>query len=308
MRTTVRLFVFVSFLLTALLFTACGSARESFVSPVGGGADAASIAAAPAAEESYALERPSAEAALGVVQPADADRKIVSTVDISLVVDDSNAALTAIDGLVRTAGGYVARTSLYQSDQDSDQLEGSLTLRVPAERLEDVLKGLTDLAVKVESQNMNREDVTAQYVDLQARLENLEAAEKELRALLTEVRERPDADTEDILAVYRSLTDIRSQIEQLQGRINLLNDTVTLSTITVYLRLNRATLPIVEEGWQPGATVTEALRALTDTLQRLGNLAIWWGVYLLPVVLILLLPLLIVFFVIRWFVRRRKRD
>jgi len=54
--------------------------------------------------------------------------------------------------------------------------------------------------------------------------------------------------------------------------------------------------------------VTEALRALTDTLQRLGNLAIWWGVYLLPVVLILLLPLLIVFFVIRWFVRRRKRD
>lgn len=308
MRTTQRLFIFASFFLAALLFTACGSARESFVSPVDGGSEAASIAAAPAAEESYALESPAAGASLEVVQPADADRKIVSTVDISLVVDDSDAALTSIETMVERAGGYIARTNLYQSDQDPDQLEGSLTLRVPAERLSDVLKQLSSLAVKVESQNMNREDVTTQYVDLQARLENLEAAEKELRALLAEVRERPDADTEDILTVYRSLTDIRGQIEQLQGRINLLNDTVALSTINVYLRLNRATLPIVEEGWQPGATVTEALRALTDTLQRLGDLAIWWGVYLLPVALILLLPLIIVFFIIRWFVRRRRRS
>ncbi len=302
--------LFVALVLTALLFTACGSAKESFVSPVSGGGEAASVAAAPASEAAdfVQLESAAAEAAMGGPQTANADRKIISTVDISLVVDDSDAALAAIESMVETAGGYIARTNLYQSDQDADQLEGSLTLRVPAERLSDTLKQLTSLAVKVESQNMSREDVTAQYVDLQARLENLEAAEKELRALLAEVRARPDADTEDILSVYRSLTDIRGQIEQLQGRINLLNDTVALSTITVYLRLNRATLPIVEESWQPGATVAEALRALTDTLQRLGNLAIWWSVYLLPVALILLLPLAIGFFVIRWFIRRRRRD
>jgi hypothetical protein len=300
--------LFASLVLTAFLFTACSSARESFVSPADEMRDTAGVAAVPAAEESVQLETAAAEAAVGVVQPADADRKIVSTVDISLVVDDTNAVLAAIETMVEAAGGYIARTNLYQSGQDPDQLEGSLTLRVPADQLSDALKHLSSLAVKVESQNMDREDVTAQYVDLQARLENLEAAEKELRALLAEVRERPDANTEDILAVYRSLTDIRSQIEQLQGRINLLNDTVALSTINVYLRLNAATLPIVEEGWQPGTTLTAALRALAETLQRLGDLAIWWGVYLLPVVLILVIPFIIGFFVIRWFVRRRQRS
>jgi hypothetical protein len=300
--------LFASLVLTAFLFTACSSARESFVSPADEMRDTAGVAAVPAAEESVQLETAAAEAAVGVVQPADADRKIVSTVDISLVVDDTNAVLAAIETMVEAAGGYIARTNLYQSGQDPDQLEGSLTLRVPADQLSDALKRLSSLAVKVESQNMDREDVTAQYVDLQARLENLEAAEKELRALLAEVRERPDANTEDILAVYRSLTDIRSQIEQLQGRINLLNDTVALSTINVYLRLNAATLPIVEKGWQPGTTLTAALRALAETLQRLGDLAIWWGVYLLPVVLILVIPFIIGFFVIRWFVRRRQRS
>jgi hypothetical protein len=300
--------LFASLVLTAFLFTACSSARESFVSPADEMRDTAGVAAVPAAEESVQLETAAAEAAVGVVQPADADRKIVSTVDISLVVDDTNAVLAAIETMVEAAGGYIARTNLYQSGQDPDQLEGSLTLRVPADQLSDALKRLSSLAVKVESQNMDREDVTAQYVDLQARLENLEAAEKELRALLAEVRERPDANTEDILAVYRSLTDIRSQIEQLQGRINLLNDTVALSTINVYLRLNAATLPIVEKGWQPGTTLTAALRALAETLQRLGDLAIWWGVYLLPVVLILVIPFIIGFFMIRWFVRRRQRS
>ena len=72
--------------------------------------------------------------------------------------------------------------------------------------------------------------MTDQYSDLDARLRNLRATEKELLALLTEVRERPNAKVEDILDVHRSLTQIRGEIETLQGRKNLLDNQIDFST------------------------------------------------------------------------------
>lgn len=285
--------------MTFFLLTACSSeSQQSSDSPLAYSQhEMAAAMAVPASEESE-----------DYMPPPDADRKIVSTVNISLLVEETEATLAAIDALVDAAGGYIAQTNLYQSSQDAEQLEGSLTLRVPAEHLTGALEQLSSLAVKVESQSMNRQDVTDQYVDIQARLQNLEATEKELRSLLAEVRARPEASAEDILAVHRSLTQIRGEIEQLQGRINLLDNTVALSTITVNLRLDVAALPIVDEGWRPGATLTQALRALTETMQRLGNLAIWWAVYLLPIALILVTPVVIGFFVARWFLRHHRQN
>jgi len=303
MKSIHRLIIVALLALPLFLLTACSSTNQaSFDSPLAfrlnEEAAAMAVMAVPAAAEESASQAPLPET----------DRKIVSTVNISLVVEETDATLAAISALVDGTGGYIAQTNLYQSYQDADQLEGSLTLRVPAEALTEALAQLSSLAVKVESQSMNRQDVTDQYVDLQARLRNLEATEEELRSLLAEVRTRPDASVEDILDVHRSLTQIRGEIEQLQGRINLLDNTVALSTITVNLRLDVAALPIVDEGWRPGATLTQALRALTETMQQLGNLAIWWGVYLLPIALILATPIVIGFFVARWLLRRHRQK
>lgn len=287
-----RIVLFALLPLAALLFTACSSTRQAMVSPV----------------EYQQSMRGAEEAAAAASdrRQADADRKIVSTVDLSLRVNDTEATLTAINALVDEAGGYVSNTNLYQASQDAEQLEGGLTLRVPSEHLQTTLEKLAALAVKVESQSMNRQDVTDQYVDLHARLRNLEATEQELHTLLTEVRARPDAEATDILTVHQSLTQIRGEIEQVQGQINLLDNTTTLATIHIFLRLDVVALPIVDEGWRPSATLTEALRALTTTLQGIGNLTIWWLAYLMPIVLILAAPVVIAFLLARWFVRQRR--
>ena len=87
------------------------------------------------------------------------------------------------------------------------------TLRVPADQLESALEQLEALAITVRGRTVNREDVTEQYSDIDAQLRNLQATENELREMLAEVRAKPNAKPEDILAVHRELTAIRSQID-----------------------------------------------------------------------------------------------
>ncbi len=144
------------------------------------------------------------------------------------------------------------------------------------------MDALGAMAVEVDARTMNREDVTDQYTDVDAQIRNLEATEQELIAMLEEVRERPNSTSEDIMAVYRTLTEVRGQIETLRGRKNMWDNLVALSTIDVTLTPDSANLPVVEEGWRPAGVAREAQRALVSAVQVLGNVVIWLGIFVLP--------------------------
>ena len=184
-----------------------------------------------------------------------------------------------------------------------------MTLRVPSDSLEEALERLQALATDVHYLNIDRQDVTDQYSDLDARLRNLRATETELLALLTEVRERPNAKVEDILAVHRNLTQIREEIETLQGRKNLLDNQIGFSTVRVELIPDSINRPIVEEPWSANGPVRNALRALVATLQGLLTALIWAFLYLTPLLLVVLIPLAILIWLVRiWVGRRRKNE
>lgn len=235
-------------------------------------------------------------------------RKVIARATMNLMVDDTEQVVEQIQQMMNTVGGYVANANLYKNDYGADtRLQGTMTLRVPSDQLETVMAQLEEIAVDVNNKTINREDVTDQYSDVEAQLRNLEATEDELREMLAEVRAKPNAKPEDILTVYNHLNNIRSQIEQLQGQKNLLNNLVALSTLDLTLLPNVVTLPVIEEGWQPSGVVRDALRELVGTLQELGNVAIWLGVYLLPVLLILLTAGAIVWSVLRLVWRRFVR-
>ncbi len=299
-------------LVLSLWLSACSSARTmQSASPMDG-----SVALmAPAAEDSAAMMAPSAPASEQVASTSAAQvdstlaRKVVARAAMNLVVDDTEQVVAQIQQMMNTVDGYVANANLYKSDYGNDtRLQGTLTLRVPSDQLETVIAQLEGLAVDVNNKTISREDVTDQYSDVEAQLRNLEAAEVELREMLAEVRAKPNAKPEDILTVYNHLNSIRAQIEQLQGQKNLLNNLVALSTLDLTLLPNIVTLPVIEEGWQPTGTARDALRELVNTLQELGEVAIWAGIYLLPILLILFIAGAICFLVLRavWrrFIRR----
>lgn len=230
---------------------------------------------------------------------ASEERLIVRTADLAIVVKDAEQSVVQIKGIVGSLGGYVVDMRLWR---DQDQLRGTVTVRVPAESLDEALDKFKALAVKVERESGGSQDVTEEYSDLGARLRNLVATERELLELLSTVRERTGK-AEDILAVHRELTQIRGQIEQLKGRMQYLERTAAMSAVTLELIPDVLARPITVGGWRPSETVSRALRALVQTLRFLVDAAIWIVLYMLPVALVLLMPTAGL-----WLLWRRKKK
>lgn len=236
-------------------------------------------------------------------------RQVIANANLSLIVADAQATLAGVQEVLSDLGGYMSDMDLSKGGfEESEVMRGTLTLRVPSESLEEALARLQALARDVNYLHVNRQDVTDQYSDLDARLRNLRATETELLALLTEVRERPNAKVEDILAVHRNLTQIREEIELLQGRKNLLSNQIDYSTIWVELIPDSVFRPIVEEPWSASGPVRSALRALVSTLQGLLTALIWAVLYLTPLLLVFLIPLAALIWLLRLFAGRRRKD
>ncbi len=231
------------------------------------------------------------------------ERMIIRTADLSLVVRDVEGSVEEIKAAVKELKGYIADSNTWHQ---AEQPRANLTLRVPAESLDQALERIKAVALKVEREQISGQDVTEEYTDLEARLRNLEATEKELRELLTTVRERTGK-ADEILAVHQRLTEIRGQIEQLKGRRQYLERSAALATITLDLVPDALTRPVVEAGWQPQGTLRNATRALVKALQFIVDAFIWIVVFVLPVLLALLVvPVFLIWLLWRW--RRGKKK
>jgi len=225
-------------------------------------------------------------------------RMIIRTADVQLIVADAAAAVDKITAAATAAGGYVADSKRWR---DQEQLRATLTLRVPAAKLDAALASIRATATRVQSETIGSDDVSQEYVDLESQVRNLEAAETEMRALMTTIRERAKK-AEDILEVYAKLTELRGQIEQAKGRMRYLGQMSAMSTIKVELVPDAIAKPVVAPGWQPVAIMKNASRALVITLQTLATCVIWIAIYIVPIAAILLLVVLL----LRRLISRRR--
>jgi hypothetical protein len=217
-------------------------------------------------------------------------RMIIRNANMSLVVRDAADALQKVTALVDAKGGYVADTKQWK---EREQVRASASLRVPATQLMPLLAAIRGLAIRVESESINAQDVSQEYSDLGAQLRNLQATETELRELLKTVRERTQKASE-VMEIYNEITKVRGDIERIQGRIQYLSQMTSLSTITLELIPDVLAAPVVEPGWQPVATVKNASRSLINSLKGVVDVLIWVVLYILPMGLIFVVFALIV--------------
>ncbi|MCO5182147.1 MAG: DUF4349 domain-containing protein [Candidatus Promineofilum sp.] len=307
MQTNRTSIVVVFSVIIALILTACAAAQQN-VAVMDNAGMSAPASEAPVADDAFYAEGEASAAPLPAAQTA---RKIIARAEMDLAVSDTQTAVDTIEAKLAEVNGYVSDANLYMSAYGSSELlRGSMTVRVPAEELEPFMDAMHDLAVDVRSESVTREDVTDQYSDTEAQLRNLRAAEEELLALLAEVRERPDATSEDILAVYNNITQIRAQIEQLQGRKNMLDNLVGLSILTLELTPDALTQPVLDNAWRPMVVARDAVRALLNSLKGLGSAAIWFVLYALPLLLLAAVPIILLIWLLRkalqWLDRRTK--
>jgi hypothetical protein len=204
--------------------------------------------------------------------PTDEERMIVRTGDMSLVVKDVTQAIEDITQMSLAFGGYVV-SSYIQGEEE--EMRGWISFRVPDDKFETALAQLRDLAVRVESEQTSSQDVTEEYIDLQARLGNAEATEQQYLALLDKA-----TDVEDILNIYDYLSRIRSEIEQLKGRIQYLEKTTSTSLISASLQPEKTDKPLVRVGWSALEVLKAAARGLVTAGQVLGTIAIWLLIFI----------------------------
>jgi hypothetical protein len=234
------------------------------------------------------------------------DRKVIRQAQLQLQADNTREAFERIVELAESAGGFVANAVVHPVEGENDQPEVVLTLRIPADRLAETMASIKGSVEEVISESQGAQDVTEQYIDLEARLTNLEALEVELRALLTEVRQQPDADPDKLLRVFNEISAVRGQIEQILGQLNYLDDVIDLATLEIGLTPTPAAVPIVEDTWEPVEVARDALRNLVAGLQEIAAWGITFTLFTLPMLLLTLgLPFLVGFRIYRWWKKRR---
>jgi len=264
-----------------LVPAACAGAPESEPSPIPPPSPAPAMP--PGEERTYKdTGLPSAEE----------ERMIVRTGDISLVVDDVIEARDEIARLAVNLDGWVVSSRITGQEQE---MRGWISFRVPDEEFEAALAELRDLAVRVNSESTDSRDVTEEYVDLESRLKNAEATERQYLALLDKADE-----VEDILKIYDSLSRVRNEIEQIKGRMQYLERITSMSLISVSLEPVGTAKPLVRAGWSALEIVKSAVRGIVTFGQVLGSVVIWFLIFS-PVWVAILA-------IIWWWRRRRKRK
>ena len=204
--------------------------------------------------------------------PSTEERMIVRTGEMALVVEDVTQAAEEIAKLAASFGGYVVSSRIWGEDEGE---KGWISIRVPDGEFEIALVELRDLAIRVESESTDSQDVTEEYIDLESRLKNAEATEQQYLALLEKAE-----DVDDILRIYDYLSWVRQDIEQIKGRMQYLERTTSMSLISVELEPETTDAPLVSVGWSALEVLKAAARGLVTFGQWLGTIAIWLLIFI----------------------------
>jgi hypothetical protein len=226
---------------------------------------------------------------------------VIRNANLTLVVEDPLESMETISLMAEELGGYVVNSSLYQTNTSSnvEVYNASITIRVEAENLNRALRELRDSALEVRSENISGQDVTQEYTDLESSLRNAELAEQELQDILEQA-----VDADDILAIYEQLRQIRGEIEMIKGRMQYIEQSVSLSAISIELIADEAAQPIEIGGWRPAGIAKEAIEDLIRGLQSLAEFLIRFGICGLPVLILVGGP----FYLIFRNIRRRRQE
>ena len=228
--------------------------------------------------------RPATKSSLPASQPlaADADRKLVRNSSMDIVTRNPADTAEQIRQVAERLGGF-----LVKSVTNGQDAQGALmAVCVPANRFEEARAEIRKLGLRVDSERVEAQDVTRQYVDLDARLRNLRAEEAQYLSIMKAAHTVKDA-----LEVSEKLSDVRGQIEQQQAEFEALSKQVETVAINVSLH-TEAEAQVFGLHWRPLYQLKLAVRDGLDSLENYV-VAMAGFIFLLPTILLWLMTILL---------------
>lgn len=214
--------------------------------------------------------------------------------NLSLEVQNVSVALEQTRALVIQYGG-----SITSSDSgNSFNRYANISALIPRDSFYELIGAVKNIATKVTNENINSNDVTEQFVDIEARLNVMKETEKRFITLLSET-----ANVEEVMSVERELMRLRGEIDSLEGRMKYLSKTTDNSVLNIYMTEE---VPIIGSGWSFFDSLDNSVRAMVSFSKQSADFLIRIIVFL-P---FLIGAILLVFFIYRYgkryFLRHKK--
>lgn len=222
-------------------------------------------------------------------------RMIIRIGTMSVEVEKFDDAAAKVTDIVKKNGGYISNTT--SSQNSSGKRQGTLVLKVPAEKYDGLIAEVSTVG-KVMNQNINANDITEEYIDLEARLKT----QRELEARLLKLLSEKTARLTDIVEVEQKLASVRQIIESIDGKMRHMRNQSEMSTLTLSL-YEPAILQTSSGGgffYELGQGVKKGLRGFTEILAGMITLFI----ALLPIIILVL----VIFWIIRRIIKKRKQK
>ena len=220
-------------------------------------------------------------------------RMVVKSGMMSMEIEKYDEAALRVNDITKKFGGYISKTT--SSQNNSGKKQGTLAIKVPADKYEDLISEVSGIG-KVMNQNINANDITEEYIDLEARLKTQKELEERLLKLLADKTAR----LTDVVEVEQKLASVRQVIESIDGKMRFMRNQSEMSTLTLSL-YEPAILTTSSGGgffYELGQGIKKGLSGFTNILAGMIT------------IIIALLPVIIFVFIIYWIIRRiiKKRK
>jgi len=296
-------FLFLALLL--LVLTGCGSERSA--EPAGAHETREGIVANNQGAPASAKTAPAATNQVSLKQAGDSQsmaeamsRKIIRNAELTLEVTTPQDVQRKVSSIAESLGGFVVTSESKQRQTAAGakpEIEISLVIRVPAAQFGTAMDQVRSAGNRVVQEKITGEDVTEEFIDLEARIKTQKALEDQFLEIMKRANK-----VEDALEVERQIAEVRTEIEKLEGRKRFLENRASLSTITATLQTPTA-ITVNTSGF--GRDIREAIADSVQVAIAIVLFLIRFVIVMIPIFLLLLLPL---WLLARYFMRRARKS
>jgi hypothetical protein len=230
--------------------------------------------------------------------PVPVERKIIRNAELTLEADVPDEAQDKINAIAESKGGFVIESQKQSSDTKATKTDViNLTVRVPSAKFDEALAEIRKTASRVILENVKGQDVTEEFIDIEARLKTQKALEAQFLEIMKQAKT-----VEDALNVQREIAEVRAGIEKIEGRKRFLENQSEFSTLKI--RLQAPTVFSASSSgffYQLGQAFSSGFSAAMSFVLLLVTMI----VALLPFLVFIVLP---TYLVIRYFLRKRRRQ
>lgn len=228
------------------------------------------------------------------------DRKIIRNADLTMEVTSTTDTQHRIVSIAETYGGFVVTSETKQresAEPANRSLDIKLVVRIPQNQFGTVLDKIRGLANSLNEEKVSGQDVTEEFIDLEARIRTQKALEAQFLQIMKQAGEISDA-----LEVQRQIAEVRSNIERLEGRKRFLENRSSLSTITVNIMAPKPVIVVPTTGFRHSVR-----DAVSESVEMGSGIVLFFVRFVIVMIPLFVLVLLPGGLIVRYFIRRAKR-